>query len=389
MTFVHTHPATRIVAGPGALSQLGDLCDRMGTRRAMVVCGSTVATGPQLAAVREALGSRLVEVFEGVRPHAGISSLRSGADLVLSSGIDVLVSIGGGATMDSAKCIALLLAQREPLERYRVTRGATGHVEGEPLPQTITHVAVPTTAGSSSEIMPWAGIRDEQTRQKMLFRDPNLVPDIAILDPQVVAHTGPELTSSSAVTALARAVESLYSRDRQPFAEAYALQSLRLMAPALPSVLADPWDLGARHATQVAATLSGIAADNAMVSVVHAVGHTVGGRYALQHGVAHRMLLPGAMERCLPGTGDIQLRMAQALDIPTDGLTPDQAGRAVAERIGDLLDKLPLPRRLRDVGVTEDELEDLVSHSYADPMFAHSPPWMGEEELRSLVHEVW
>lgn len=389
MTFAHTHPATRIVAGRETVGQLSDLCDRMELRRAMVVCGGTVASGPQLQAVREALGARLVEVFDGVRPQGGLSNLQSGADLVRGADVDLLVSVGGGATIDSAKCIALLLAVQEPLERYRVQRGTTGHVEGTPVPPTITHVAIPTTAGSSSEIMPWAGIRDEDTHQKMLFRDPQLVPDVAILDPQLVAHTGPELTSSSAVTALARAVESLYSRDRQPFAEAYALQSLCLMVPALSAVLADPWDLDARHATQVAATLSGIAADNAMVSVVHAIGHSVGGQYALQHGVAHRMLLPGAMERCLPGNGDVQFRMAHVLDIATDGLTPDQAGRIVAERIGELLDKLPLPRRLRDVGVTEDELDDLVQHSYADPMFAHAPESVSADDLRSMLHEVW
>ncbi|MEX2625398.1 MAG: iron-containing alcohol dehydrogenase family protein [Ilumatobacteraceae bacterium] len=389
MTFVHIHPATRIVAGEGALDQLASECDRMAGRRAMVVCGRTVASGPQLTAARAALGDRLVEVFDGVRPHGGLSSLQAAADRVAALDVDILVSVGGGATIDSAKCIALLIARTEPLERYRVQRGAHGHVDGLAIPPTIAHVAIPTTAGSSSEIMPWAGIRDEKTRQKMLFRDPQLVPDVAILDPDVVSHTGPELTSSSAVTAIARAVECMYSRDRQPFAEAYALQSLRLMSTALPAVLADPCDLGARHRTQVAATLSGIAADNAMVSVVHAVGHSVGGRYALQHGVAHRMLLPGALERCLIGTGDIQIKMAQALDLDHPWRDPDDAGRAVSDRIGELLDALPLPRRLRDVGVTEDELDELVEQTHGDPMFAHAPASFGEDELRSLLREVW
>lgn len=389
MVFAHTHPATRIVAGEGALDQLVDGCVLMGGQRAMVVCGRTVSAGPQLAAVRAALGTRLVEVFDGVRPHGGLSTLQAAADRVSELDVDVLVSVGGGATIDSAKCIALLLARTEPLERYRVQRGTGGHVNGLAVPPTIPHVAIPTTAGSSSEIMPWAGIRDEDTRQKMLFRDPQLVPDVAILDPEVASHTGAELTASSAVTAIARAVESMYSRDRQPFAEAYALQSLRLMSTALPAVLADPADLHARHRTQVAATLSGIAADNAMVSVVHAVGHSVGGRYALQHGVAHRMLLPGAMERCLIGTGDIQTKMAQALGIDQPWSSPDDAGRAVSVAIARLLDVLPLPRRLREVGVTEDELDELVEQTHGDPMFAHAPASFDSEDLRSLLREVW
>lgn len=388
-SFEHTHPATRIVVGRDAVRRLPELCDQLGVSRMMVVCGRTVAAGPQLEVVRDALGSRLCEVFDGVSVHAGLSSLQEGADRVQRSGVEMLVSVGGGATIDSAKGIALLLARQSPLENYRVQRSATGHVNGEPLPPTIPHIAIPTTAGSSSEIMPWAGIRDEIGREKLLFRDPRLVPTVAILDPGIVAHTGPELTASSAVTALARAIESLYSRDHQPFAEAYALQSLRLLVPALPAVLADPSDLDARQATQVAATLSGIAADNAMVSVVHAVGHAVGGRYALQHGVAHRLLLPGATARCLPTTGAVQLLTAHAIGIPTEGLTADAAGRQVADRIGALLDTLPLPRRLRDVGVTEAELDDLTEHSFADPMFAHAPAPVGKDELRSLLHEAW
>ena len=375
MTFSHTHPATHIVAGRDALAQLGELCDAAGVGRGdgRLRSHGRVRTTARRRAVCS--GERLVEVFAEVRPHAGISTLQAGADVVREQSIDVLVSVGGGATMDSAKCISLLLARTAPLEDYRVQRGATGHVNGAPVPPTLTHVAIPTTAGSSSEIMPWAGIRDEQTRQKMLFRDPRLAPDIAVLDPAMVAPTGAELTSSSAVTSLARAIESLYSRDHQPFAEAYALQSLRLMLLSLPAVLADPGDLDARHATQVAATLSGIAADNAMVSVVHAVGHAVGGSHVLQHGVAHRILLPGAMARCLPGTGELQLRMAEAVGVQAQGATPDDAGRALTERIAERL--LPTSSRCR-VGCAmsaspRPELDDLVAHSFADPMFGHAP----------------
>lgn len=389
MVFTHIHPQTRIVAGSGALGQLASLCDTLGVRRAMVVCGRTVASGPQLELVRAVLGDRLVTVFDGVRPHAGLSSLEAGAELARSEAIDVLVSVGGGAAIDSAKCISLLLARTEPLERYRVQRGAHGFVDGLPIPATMRHVAIPTTAGSSSEIMPWAGIRDEVTREKMLFRDAQLVPDVAILDPQMAAFTGPELTSSSAVTSIARSIESLYSRDRQPFAEAYALQSLRLMARALPAVLRDPNDLHSRHETQVAATLSGIAADNAMVSVVHAVGHAVGGRYALQHGVAHRILLPGSLEACLDPTDDVVPRLADAMGLDLAATHQDNAVDAIAAELRALLDQLPLPQRLRDVGVTEAELEDLVEHTYADPMFAHAPASVGRDELRVLLTEAW
>ena len=132
-----------------------------------------------------------------------------------------------------------------------------------------------------------------------------------MLDPELAAPTGPELTATSGATALARAVEALYSADRQPLADAYALQALRLLVEPLPRAIADGADLEARSSTLVGSLISGIAAQNAMVSVVHAVGHAVGGRYALQHGIAHAILLPRAAARCLPGDRRAAVRPAR------------------------------------------------------------------------------
>lgn len=387
--FEHTHPPTRIVSGPGSVSRLPELMQALGVRRALVVCGRTVAAGPQLQMVRSSLGDLLVGVFDGVRPHGGLANLQAGADVVTERAADVLISVGGGAAIDSAKCMALLLAREAPLEAYRAAKGQTGTVVARRLPPTMAHIAIPTTAGSSSEIMPWAGIRDEQTRHKLLFRDPQLIPRVAVLDPAIVAPTGPELTATSGMTAVARAIETLYSRVRQPLADAYALHALEMMARALPRAVADGSDLEARGLTQVGALISGIAADNAMVSLVHAVGHAVGGRYALQHGVAHGILLAPVARLCLPLLGPMQHKIAAALGADTRGAGDAAAGAAAAEALSRLVASLPLPRRLRDVGVTADELGAIADAAMADPMFYYCPRPFDRHEVVAILEQAW
>jgi alcohol dehydrogenase class IV len=383
--FTHAHPRCRIVFGAGAHRQLPQLLAEAGARSVFVVCGRTVGAGPQLAALRAALGAAVVGVFDGVRPHAGAQHLAAAADELERSGADAVVSLGGGAAIDTAKYLILLRSADGDLGPYEVPRGQ-GH-DGRParaLAATrFVHIAIPTTAGSSSEIMPWAGVRDEERGEKVLFRDPLLVPDVALLDPEMVVHTGPELTATSGATALARAVESMYSRDRQPIAEAYALQAIRLLSTGLPRSIADGADLAARGDALLGSTLSGIAADNAMVSLTHAVGHAVGGRYALQHGIAHRILLPAAARMLLPAADTAVARLADVLHLP------DASATAVADRLEEMLAAMPIPHRLRDVGTDKDDLDELVAMTTQEPMMAFLPRPVEPAELGDLLRSCW
>lgn len=388
--FEHHHPRARILHGEGVHRRLPDLLDEMEAADVFVVCGRTVSRGPQMAGLREVLGGRILGVFDEVRPQAGKANLDAAAKSLADSGAHTVLSLGGGAAIDTAKYLILANSAQGPLEDYAVPKGRGR--EGTPKCALVTpshrHVAIPTTAGSSSEIMPWAGIRDEETREKILFRDRLLVPDIALLDPRMVVPTGPELTATSGVTAVARAVESIYSAARQPMAEAYALQAAALLATALPAAISDGGDLRARADTQLGALLSGIAADNSMVSVTHAIGHAVGGRIALQHGIAHRIVLPRATAHLLPAAGDGVARLAMAVGVAAEGDVDVVAGR-VAERVESMFADMPVPRRLREVGVAESDLEDLAAVAMHEPMMAFAPRPLGHDEVRAMLTECW
>jgi len=378
----------RIVFGVGAVGRLGEIVGRAGGSRALVVCGATVARTDMLAKVKAGLGDKLAAVFPEVQSHTPVEMVGRGLAAFRDSRADCLVTVGGGSAIDAGKAIALMLATGDDLARHAVRYAPGGEMERLPLPSgSVPHVAVPTTAGSASDVMPTAACRDPRSSRKLLFWDDGLTPSATVLDPAMAVHAAPALTAASGMTAVARAIETLYSRRRHPISTGLALHAVRLLHRALPRSVAAPHDLDARADCLMASAMSGIAAINAMVSVVHAIGHIVGGRYGLQHGISHSMLLAPAMRRLLPAIGDGQTLLLDALGGSRHG-TPDEDGTAAADTISALVGGLPLPQRLGAVGVAEAELKEIARLAMSDYMMANAPRPMAEAEVLGLLRSV-
>ena len=209
------HWPNRIVSGPGAVAKLGALAAELGAQRALMVCGATVARGEMLARAREGLGAACAGVFDRVEAQNPLPCVRAGAAMARELGADLIVSVGGGSAIDAAKCMVMLLASGGDLGPYIMSE-ARKRLGDNVLP----HIAVPTTTGSSSEVMPSAGCRDPQERRKLLFLDAALVPKVVVLDPQMAAYASPELTAHSGMTAVAsrRSIRpgAIPSRPRSP-----------------------------------------------------------------------------------------------------------------------------------------------------------------------------
>lgn len=381
---------TRVVFGPGAVARLPALLAELGASRPLVICGKTASGGPLLGRVRSALVGLAAEVYTGVERHTPLRSIQAGALAARRHGADVLVSVGGGSAIDTAKCVALLMACEGDWEPYAIRFAERGSEARRALPpQTLPHLAVPTTAGSSSEVVPGAGCHDPERRIRLLFRDARLQPRIAVLDPEMAIYADPELTAASGMTAVARCVEALYSRDRQALSEGLALQGIRLLVRGLPRALARPGDLEARGECLLGCLLSGIAVDSAMASVVHAVGHVFGGRYGFPHGIAHAILLPPAMRCFLPILGDGCHVVAQATGAPGDRSNPEAAAVAASDRVAALVTASPLPTRLRDTGIAEGDLLAIAAAGARDHMIAYAPRPVAETDIFALLRSAW
>jgi alcohol dehydrogenase class IV len=353
------------------VAQLGALAAGLGARRALVVCGATVARGEMLARVREGLGAACAGVFDRVEAQNPLPCVRAGAAMARELDADLIVSVGGGSAIDAAKCMVMLLASGGDLASYLIENNKQ---LGDDV---LAHIAVPTTTGSASEVMPSAGCRDPQARRKLLFLDPALVPKVVVLDPQMAAYASPELTAHSGMTAVARCVEALYSARRNPVSTALALHAARLLRRALPRSVAAPHDLEARAQCQIACLMSGVAAINAMASVVHAIGHVFGGRFGLQHGVAHSILLAPAMRLLLPAIGEDQYELLPAL------------GMDAAASIEALVAQLPLRQRLRDTVIGRDDLPEIARIAMGDYMIPNAPRAVSQADLLALLQSAW
>lgn len=374
----------RVVFGPGKVHELARLVREVGGSRAVVVCGKSVASGSMLAGVRDALGALSVGAYTGVRAHTPFDDVQQAVELVRQQQADTIVSVGGGSAIDAGKGVALYLATGGQFAPYAID-WATKGMDRKPLAQMpVRHICVPTTAGSASDVLPTAGIRDPRLPKKMLFWDERLVPDATVLDPHLAVFAGPELTAATGMTAMARAIECLYSAHRHPISTGLALHAARMLRTALPRSVTHPADLQARAECQMACLMSGTASINAMVSIVHAIGHVVGGRYGLQHGISHSILLAPALRRLLPAIGADQAFVLEALGCAREGTVDDAAGALAA-----LLRQLPLPQRLREVGVKESEIAALAQGTMSDYMMANLPAPLAVSDVDALLREAW
>jgi alcohol dehydrogenase class IV len=371
----------RVCFGPGSVRELPRLMAELGAKRAGIVCGKSVAGGPILAAVKAALGPLEAGVFAGVPAHTPYSSVVAAAEALQTMGADCAISVGGGSTIDAGKGVVLLAATGGEFAPYVIDYARRGSMERAPMPVSpIKHIAVPTTAGSASDVMPTAGIRDPAAKKKLLFWDERMVPEATVLDPELAVYASPALTAATGMTAVARAIETLYSKHRHPISVGLALHAARLLRTALPRSVEAPGDLAARADCMMAAIMSGTASINAMVSVVHAIGHVVGGRYGLQHGISHGILLAPALRLLLPAIGAEKSYVLEALGC-TPGGSPEDAARAMAA----LLRRLPVPQRLSEVGVAASDLAGIAEATMGDYMMANVPAPVTAADVEALL----
>ncbi len=378
----------RVCFGPGSVAQLPRLMADLGAKRAMVACGKSVAGGEMLVKIRAALGEKLAGVFADIPAHTPYECVQKATAQLKSLGADTVVSVGGGSAIDCGKGITLLFATGGVFAPYIIDYAKKG-MERAPMPALgLVHIAVPTTAGSASEAMPTASIRDSKAGKKLLFWDERMVPDATVLDPEMAVYAGPQLSAATGMTAMARAIECLYSAHRHPISSGLALHSARLLRKALPRSVTAPGDLEARADCQMAAIMSGTASINAMVSIVHAIGHVVGGRYGMQHGISHSILMAPAMRRMLPAIGEDQFYVLEAMGGTREGNSADAAGRRAADLLQAMVDTLPLPRRLRELGMTQADVPAIAAATMGDYMMAHVPRTTAASDVESLLREA-
>lgn len=379
----------RVRFGVGSLATLPGLVHEVGASRAFVVTDPGVVRSGVAGRVVGVLSTAGIEstIFDGVEPNPGTTTVAAGSAALEAFGIEgtVVVPVGGGSSMDAGKVMSLHAANG---------RGdvlALGYDRDDVLPGGPV-IAIPTTAGTGAETNSYGVITDETAGRKDYLGHPSLLPRWSILDPALTVGLPPAATAATGVDALTHSLESLLSRSPNPFAEAIALGVIRTVAEWLPRAVEEGSDLEARSQLLMASHLAGIGQQSGTgVGLVHALGHAIGTRGRLPHGLALAVIEPEVLGfyAAEPGLRDRELHLVGvALGAASPTETPVTGAIAAIGALRTLLASLGLRPTLGSLGLDESLLDTIAQDAIDDAAIANAPRLPTFEQARAILASV-
>lgn len=371
-----------VVAGAGALATAPEILRNLGARRTLVVCGERVARLPALQELVERSEGLIVGVFAEVEPDPSDRTIRAGGGRAAELAADAILAIGGGSSLDAGKAIAAEAAQPGWIDEYDQPGKPT-----EPPAGILPLVAVPTTAGTASEVTPFSVITFRASERKLPLSHPALYPKVAILDPTLLASAPRAARVAAGMDALTHAVEGYVSKQATEATRARALEATEGIARSLVAASAERPELEALAEMQWAAMIAGLGFAKSRLGIVHAAALPLSARFGVPHGVANAILLPHGMEFNLPAAEADYGNLAAIL-----GVYMQEAG-AKAERAAGLVRELGAqigaPARMRDVGVQREAFPAMVADAMKSPNLRWNPRETSEKDMADLYERAW
>lgn len=382
----------KVIAGNAALEHMPFELASMGAKQPLIITDKGVRANGLLEPVEAAFASTDVTIgfiFDDVPPDSSLETVRSVAAAYRNNRCDAIIAIGGGSVIDTAKAANILVTEGgEDLLKY-----SGAHNLPRPLKPFFV---VPTTSGTGSEVTMVAVISDNTTQQKMPFASKYLMPNAAILDPRMTQTLPPHLTAMTAMDAMTHAIESYTCLAANPISDAYATAAIKKISDHLFNVLDNPKDAHGRLELAQASTMAGIAFSNAMVGIVHSLGHALGAVSHLPHGLCMNLFLPYVLEFNKDVNGD---KIADLL-LPLAGpdiyaqtpanLRADKTISVISAMRDQIYALTKLPRTLRETGkVTEDQFDDIAEKALNDGSIIFNPKETSLLDLKSILEKAW
>lgn len=331
--------------GFGASALVGEEAKQLGLTRILIVTDRGVRGAGLVDGISASLEEAGIahEIFDGVEPNPTTAVVERAITSLKAMSADGVVAVGGGSSMDTGKAVAFLATNGGKVADYM----GVDKVKLHPLPC----IAIPTTAGTSSEVTNNAIFTDPETHFKFAVVSPNAAAARALIDPELTVTMPPDLTAATGMDALTHALESYTTKGAYDLTEVLALEAIRLIGRWLPAAVRDGQNRQARERMMMACLLGGIAFNQSRLTNVHAMSHPVSGWCGTPHGVANAILLPHVMAFNVGYAQEKFARIAEALGVDTGGMSTVEAAHAAIDKVRCMNEELGIPPNLSAVGV--------------------------------------
>jgi alcohol dehydrogenase len=378
------HVRTRVIFGCGGISGLGELAGEMGGKRFLLVADPALESPGILEEARNSLmrSGLSGEVFMKVEPEPYLDNADEAAALGREMEADIVIGMGGGSAMDSAKAAAILITGGGKAEDFV----GLNKVE---VPGLAT-IMVPTTAGTGAEVTFTAVFTNRLTKAKGGINSPYLFPSAALLDPELTFSLPPDVTAATGMDALTHAIESVTGRAATVFTEALAFSAIRLIGGNLRRAVFHGNDLPARENMLMGSILGGMALADAGVGAAHALAYPLGGNYRIPHGLANAMLIPHVMEFNRPAAGRAMSLIAESMGVRASGASIAESAVAAVEAVKNLCSDIGIPGSLSQVGVPPADIPILIESALkVTRPVENNPRYLGETEARGIYERAF
>lgn len=374
---------TKIISGIGSTAEIIKELNDLHAKKVLLITDPGLVQAGVAQQVVEMLKQAAVEVeiFDAVEPDPSIQVATKAAEMAKNVKANVLIALGGGSAIDTAKSAALLVTNGGYLKDY----AGVNKVIKPILPL----IAVPTTAGTGSEVTIFAVMSDPEKQEKFTISSALIAPAVAVLDPLLTLKLPPSVTAFTGMDALTHAIEAFTSSIAQPATDALALSAIKLVLKHLPVAVGRGDNIKARDGMLQASLLAGIAFNNAFLGLAHAIASPLGGHFHVPHGLANAVMLPYVMEYNLPTAVRRYAEIGCALGLQAVGDTP----RAVAEKtvaaITQLARDINIPEKLSNIGAKEELLPLVARDALKSIQLKFNVRNASEKEILALLQKAY
>jgi len=376
--------ANKIVFGCGSFERLGEFIQELGGKRPVIVIDKNLADRgyrEKIATLFDDIGMTYT-LYDKVEAEPPLELADESAQIALKKKSDIVIGIGGGSAMDTAKALSVIVANKGKAKDYL----GLNNIPGPGLPK----IMVPTTAGTGSEVTFTSVFIRGDLKKKEGMNSPYLYPEIALLDPTLTLSVPPAVTASTGVDAFCHALESYTSKLASPMSEMFSLEAIELIASNLRTCVHNGDDIDAREALLLGSLYAGLGLANAGVTAVHSLSYPLGGKYGIPHGMANTILLPAVMQFNLPGAIEKLAVVAEVMGEAVEDLSLREAADMAVGAVEELIHDCDINDTLETLGVEREDFPELaeMAMTVARPL-ANNPREVTVEDAIEIYEDAF